>query len=99
MLLESAEAGECFLAPPKAAKSNFRDEPLLDAILISLKWASSEGKGQFMAGNIVDQIYAARARRKEKHSDAEVYEKLEEIRRQCLDPYYQKLKTEGKQNA
>ncbi len=52
-----------------------------------------------MVGNIVDPVYAARGRRKEEHSDAEVYERLEEIHRQCLNPDYQKLKTEGKQNA
>jgi hypothetical protein len=81
----------------KAAKSNYREEPLLHAISIALKWASAEGKGQFMVGNLVDPILYARLNRKEKHSDAEVYQRLDEIHRQCLDPYYQKLKAEREQ--
>jgi hypothetical protein len=78
----------------KAAKSNYREEPLLHAIKISLKWGASDGSGEFMVGNLVDPIYAARLKSRERHSDGEVYRRQREIHCQYLGPYYRQLKTD-----
>src|ERR1700730_4957711 len=53
----------------------------------------------FSSSNIVDPIYAARLRRKEQHSDDDVYRRLEEIRQRCLAPYYEQLKNDKETNA
>jgi hypothetical protein len=107
-LIENGSANSCSVDCPnlralyqRATKSTLDAEPLLDAILTALRWAISEGKGGFAVGNIVDPIYHTRFQRKEEHDDdEEVYQRLEEIRRQCLTPYYEQLKSEqGKQNA
>jgi hypothetical protein len=37
----SASTSECRVLHKRATSSTFRDEPLLDAILIALKWAAS----------------------------------------------------------
>ena len=49
-------------------------------------------------GNIVDPIYAVKTQAGEPNPDKETRNKLEEIRSRYLDPYFQRLKTEGKQN-
>ena len=54
--------------------------------------------GGFAVGNIVDAVYAARLKRGELRSDKEIYQRLDDIRRQCLSPYYEKLNTEGNSN-
>jgi hypothetical protein len=78
----------------RATKSTFANEPLLGAILCALRWASSENKGGFRVGNIVDAIRAAKLKKRLPHSDVETYKKLEDIHSQYLGPYYQKLKTD-----
>jgi hypothetical protein len=78
----------------RAKQSTVAAEPLLDAILTALRWANSEGKGGFAVGNLIDPIMHARTIRNETHDDENVYQKLEEIRRQWLTPYYEQLKKE-----
>jgi hypothetical protein len=75
------ETGSANLRPlhQRAAKSTFSEEPLLDAILRALKWASSNGTGGFRVGNVVDAIYGAKLKRGEPNSDAETYARLAAI--------------------
>ena len=67
----SASTSECRVLHKRATSLTFRDEPLLDAILIALKWAASEGKGEFMVGNIADPIYAVKTQAGEPNPDEE----------------------------
>lgn len=78
----------------KAVKSNYREEQLLRAITIALKWGASDGSGEFTVGNLVDPIYAARLKSRERHSDEEVYRRQREIHDQYLRPYYRQLKVD-----
>lgn len=86
-----ASTNDCRALHLKAKKSTFRNEPLLDSILIALKWASSDGTGGFMVGNIVDPIYAMALNRGESNPDAETNKSLIEIHDRVLGPYYQQL--------
>jgi len=67
---------------------------LLHAITIALKWGASDGSGEFMVGNLVDPIYAARLKSRERHSDEEVCRRQREIHHQYLGPYFRELKTD-----
>jgi hypothetical protein len=51
-----------------------------------------------MVGNLVDPIYAARLKSRERHSDEEVYRRRREIHDQYLRPYYRQLKVD-KENS
>lgn len=95
------ETGSANLRPlyQRATKSTFATEPLLDAILCALKWASSECVGGFQVGNVVDAIYGAKLRRGEPNSDAETYEKLNEIHNRFLGPYYEQLKLKNERET
>src|SRR5437870_642057 len=55
-----ASVAECQKLLQKASKATLRDEPLVHPLRIALKWAASDGKGEFLVGNIVDPIYATK---------------------------------------
>jgi hypothetical protein len=88
------ETGSANLRPlyQRATKSTFADEPLLDAILCALKWATSDGTGPFQVGNLVDAIYTAKCKNGQTYSDEETYQHLGEIHNRFMGPYYQQLK-------
>jgi hypothetical protein len=47
-----------------------------------------------MVGNLVDPIYAARLKSRERHSDEEVCRRQREIHHQYLGPYFRELRTD-----
>jgi hypothetical protein len=84
-------AADCRALYRKAEKATFNAEPLLDSILIALKWAASDGTGEFMVGNVGDAIYAAAWERGGENTDAEVFERLRAIHDQYLGPYFKQF--------
>jgi hypothetical protein len=90
-LIEGGDAGDCRKLYRRALKASLREEPLLHPILLALKWAASDGRGEFMVGNCVDPIYNVRLQTHQPNQDSVTYEKLREIHNRILGPYYEQL--------
>jgi hypothetical protein len=86
-----ASSADCRVLYQQALNATLRSEPLIHPIRIALDWASSDGSGEFLVGNIVDPIYSAKWDAGEPNPDAETNKKLEEIRHNILGPYFRQL--------
>jgi hypothetical protein len=95
-LIEGGDAAGCGKLYRRAIRASLREEPLIHPILLALKWAASDGSGEFMIGNFVDPIYAARLQARQKTQDSVTYENLREIHDRILGPYYQQLEETSK---